>query len=238
MDFATPARMIQFLPSIAPAFRPILVDGPVELRPIADRDFAQWASLRDNSCAHLTLWEDCWTKKDVSEQSFRARRLGFEREARKGRAIAWHIFDQDGQLVGGVTLTNIRYGAARTGTLGYWIGVDYLRRGYASAAVRAVSAHVFETLKLNRIEAACQIENRASAGVLQKCGFVEEGIGVDYLRINGALRDHKLFAMVERLYRNAQNASGPHGHGNDNCLQVKKSRNTDPNGCDKITFGE
>ena len=196
MDFATHIPMMQIMTVTPPQFRPVLVEGPVELRPLGDKDFAAWADLRERSRAHLTRWEDNWSEAGLSERLYRQRRLGFEREARRGRAIAWHIFADHGKLVGGATLTNIRYGAARTATLGYWIGVDSTRRGYASAAVRAVSAHAFGAIRLNRIEAACQIDNVASIGVLERCGFSLEGVGRDYLTINGVLQDHKLFSLV------------------------------------------
>jgi ribosomal-protein-alanine N-acetyltransferase len=39
-------------------------------------------------------------------------------------------------------------------------------------------------------------ENDASAGLLMKCGFREEGYAPAYLKINGGWRDHRLFGMV------------------------------------------
>ncbi len=61
----------------------------------------------------------------------------------------------DNALVGGLTLANIRRGVAQAGSLGYWMGLPYVRQGYMTAAVRAIIPFVFATLRLHRLEAAC-----------------------------------------------------------------------------------
>jgi ribosomal-protein-alanine N-acetyltransferase len=54
----------------------------------------------------------------------------------------------------------------------------------------------FHGLGLHRLEAACMPQNAASAALLLKCGFSEEGYAPAYLKINGGWRDHRLFGMV------------------------------------------
>ena len=39
-------------------------------------------------------------------------------------------------------------------------------------------------------------ENDASANLLVKCGFLEEGYARAYLKINGDWRDHRLFGLI------------------------------------------
>src|SRR5690606_2261601 len=107
--------------------------------------------------------------------------------------------------VGGVTLSNIRYGASRSAQLGYWVGAPYVRRGYGAAAVKALSAHAFETIDLNRLVAACQPGNIASQKLLERCGFTREGLARDYLMINGQWRDHYIYAQTAGDYRRLQN---------------------------------
>ena len=81
-------------------------------------------------------------------------------------------------------------------SLGYWAGEMYAGQGYITAAVRAVVRYAFEDLELHRVEAACQPDNIASRRVLEKAGFEHEGMARAYLKINGAWRDHLLFATV------------------------------------------
>ena len=64
-------------------------------------------------------------------------------------------------------------------------------------AVRTVLPFVFDTLGLHRLEAACLPHNAASAGVLEKVGFVREGRARRYLKINGVWQDHDLFSLLQ-----------------------------------------
>ena len=59
--------------------------------------------------------------------------------------------------------------------LGYWIGVPYWGRGYATEAAAAIVRFGFETLSLNRIMAMHFSRNPASGRVLQKIGMRHEG---------------------------------------------------------------
>lgn len=102
----------------------------------------------------------------------------------------------DDALVGGVRLFHVRRGVAQTGTIGYWIGQPFARQGHARDAVETMIRFAFKGLGLHRLEAACMPENAASAALLLKCGFSEEGYARAYLKINGDWRDHRLFGLV------------------------------------------
>ena len=184
------------------AFDPILVRDPVFLRAPQVSDYQSWSALREKSRAHLTRWEQAWAPENLTLSSFRQRLRHFERDAKRACGLSLFCFRRDDNaLVGGLTLTNIRYGAARAASLGYWIGAPYIRQGLGIASVEALLTHAFDGLDLNRVEAACQPENGASQRLLAGCGFRREGQAADYLKINGGWRDHDLFAITARGYR-------------------------------------
>jgi len=184
-----------------PAFNPVLVHEPVMLRAAAASDFAEWADLREKSRAHLTRWEEAWTPEQATAASFRRRLRTYDADRRRGGGLFLLAFRRaDRAMVGGVTLSNIRYGASRSGLIGYWIGAPFVRQGYGSAAVKALIAHAMEAIALNRLVAACQPENAASQKLLEGCGFTDEGLARDYLKINGAWRDHRIFALTAADY--------------------------------------
>ena len=160
-------------------------------------DFEEWAALRETSRAFLVPWEPTWPADDLSRASFRRRLKRYAEDQRNDLAYPYFIFRNDDQkLVGGLTVTNIRRGVAQAGSLGYWMGAAYARQGYMTAAVRALVAFAFSTLKLHRVEAACIPENTASVRLLEKTGFVREGYAREYLCINGSWHDHLLYAQV------------------------------------------
>lgn len=190
--------------ALGPLQRPQLAQGPVWLRAATSGDFGAWSSLREQSRAHLTAWEQDWTPDEMTPQAFRRRVKCYWREMRRGTAAQFLVFLKQGDaLAGGVTLYNIRYGASRSATISYWIGDGFLRRGYGRAAMEAALAHAFDDLALNRVEAACQPLNLASRALLTASGFREEGFASAYLRINGAWRDHVLFAITASDRRKA-----------------------------------
>ena len=63
----------------------------------------------------------------------------------------------------------------RHAELGYWVGVPYWGKGYATEAARAVVKYGFGTLGLHRIFASHFANNPASARVLRKIGMRHEG---------------------------------------------------------------
>lgn len=93
-------------------------------------------------------------------------------------------------IIGTVALNNIVWGCFESCYLGYKLDVGSLNRGYMTQAVTAVTRFAFETLHLHRIEANVMPRNRRSLRVLEKCGFREEGIARNYLKINGVWEDH------------------------------------------------
>ena len=61
------------------------------------------------------------------------------------------------------------------GEIGYWIGMPYWGRGYATEAGRAIVRYGFDQWSLHRVEAFHFTRNPASGRVLQKLGMRHEG---------------------------------------------------------------
>jgi len=177
----------------------IVLNGPrVLLRPPATRDAAAWVALRKASEAFLQPWEPTWPPDGCTVAAFHRRRLQIRDEWRAKTGYGFLIFGrEDGALLGGITLSNVRLGVARTGSLGYWIGAPYAHKGYMSEAVRCLLDYSFGPLQLHRVEAACLPNNEASRSLLLKCGFREEGLAREYLKINGRWCDHVTFGILK-----------------------------------------
>src|ERR1700751_2758190 len=142
---------------------PTIEGEAVYLRAPQMSDYSEWATLREASRAFLTPWEPTWPADDLTRSAFRRRLRRYAEDQRNDQAYAYFLFRSGDQvLVGGLTLANLRRGVAQAGSLGYWIGAPYARRGYMSAAVSALVPYAFTTLRLHRVEAACIPTNTAS----------------------------------------------------------------------------
>ena len=169
----------------------------VYLRPAMNRDWGAWAELRAESRDFLAKWEPTWAHDALTRSAFRRRLRAYKAELRQGTSYSFLVFrSSDHDLLGGVTLSNLRRGVAQSASLGYWIGARHSRQGHMSDALASVLRFAFTELGLHRVEAACLPENAASRGLLMKCGFREEGYAREYLRIDGQWQDHVLFAIL------------------------------------------
>jgi len=167
------------------------------LRPPVQRDWRAWAALRAESREFLLPWEPTWAADALTRGAYRRRLRLYRSEMRHGTGYSFFVFRRaDGDLLGGLTLSNIRRGVAQAASLGYWIGARHARQGYMSDALAAALGFSFGQLALHRVEAACLPLNAASRALLLKSGFREEGYARSYLRINGRWQDHCLFAVV------------------------------------------
>ncbi|XDA97436.1 GNAT family protein [Sulfitobacter sp. LCG007] len=167
------------------------------LRPPVHSDFRAWSALRVQSIEYLTPWEPSWAEDHLTRKAFTNRVYWAQRSVSAGTALPLFLVRRDDDmLLGAITLDNIRRGPAQAGTLGYWTGEPFARRGYMREAIDAVVHHSFTRMDLSRIEAACLPENQASRGLLEKTGFKYEGVAQSYLQIDGRWRTHVLYACL------------------------------------------
>lgn len=82
------------------------------------------------------------------------------------------------------------------GELGYWVGVPYWGRGYATEAARAMVAYAFEELGLRRVFAQHYARNPASGRVLQKLGMQREGVLRSHILRFGDVEDSVVYGML------------------------------------------
>lgn len=160
-------------------------------------DWRQWSEVRAASAEFLVKWEPVWSNDHLTRRAFTNRVYWAQRAEAQGQALPMLLIRrEDNQLLGALTLDNIRRGPSQTGTYGYWIGQPFARQGYMREAILALTHHAFTRLDLSRLEAACLPENTPSRGVLESCGFKYEGVAQSYLQINGRWRNHVLYANL------------------------------------------
>lgn len=160
-------------------------------------DYQAWYSLRSESRSFLQPWEPVWRGDELTEASFRSRVVRSSQEHSSGLAVPLLVFRRSDQaLLGGLTIGYIRRGAAQSCMVGYWMGERHAGQGHMLAALQVAIPYIYGGLQLHRIEAACIPENWKSIRLLEKAGFVREGLLRKYLKINGEWRDHIMFSRL------------------------------------------
>ncbi len=172
-----------------------LTSGEVTVRPISRHDAEEWRLARRRSAAWLHPWDATVPPGgDARPTSFAALVRRLNRSARAGTAYPFAI-EVDRHFVGQVTVSNIVRGSALFGSIGYWIDVEYAGRGIVPRAVALAIDHCFAS-GLHRVEIAIRPENSNSLRVVEKLDIREIGYAPRYLHIDGAWRDHRLFAIT------------------------------------------
>jgi [ribosomal protein S5]-alanine N-acetyltransferase len=117
----------------------------------------------------------------------------------EGREVGWWfaLHEAPTVIVGHARLSQIARGPFHSAMLGYAIDHTHEGRGLMHEALQAVLADAFgPRVGLHRVQANARVENARSLALLDRLGFVREGLAREYLFIDGAWRDHVLTARL------------------------------------------
>ena len=118
-----------------------------------------------------------------------------ERHADAGFLPNW-LIKKSGVIIGGIGLVcQEGYEAHRT-ELGYWIASDFSSNGITTAALKTLVNHIFKNLHFDRLEAHTFCENIASQKVLEKNGFMREGLLRKYIKKGNVYKDVYSFSKL------------------------------------------
>jgi [ribosomal protein S5]-alanine N-acetyltransferase len=147
-------------------------------------------ALRYNPLRALTVFEV------ESELRASCHDLSDIREKEKYR---WFVH-ADGELVGQVALANISL-MMGTAEVGYLIGEDFKGRGIATGALRLLIADVFNKTALRRLQAFVHEGNLASCRVVEKLGFVREGLLREHFIVRGEAVNEIAYGLLKKEWK-------------------------------------
>ena len=170
-------------------------DGVIQLVHPRWADFEAWSLLRRQNLEYLRPWEPDVSTAGLNKSAYRGRLSRLKKLVQQDMAYPFNVFFY-GALIGACNITHIERGMAQSARLGYWIAAAFAGRGFATASVKAASEFCFASLGLHRVEAAVQCDNAASIRVLRASGYSYEGRARGLLKIDGAWRDHDIYARL------------------------------------------
>lgn len=173
-----------------------LEHGDITVRPLSRRDARAWREVRLRNADWLRPWDA--TVPPGSQQrpkTFGALTRSLGKAARRGQAMPFAI-DVRGTFAGQITVNNIVRGSAQFASIGYWIDSAQAGAGVVPTAVAMVIDHCFQVAGLHRIEICIRPENSNSLRVVEKLEIREVGFAPRFLHIDGAWRDHRIYAIT------------------------------------------
>jgi RimJ/RimL family protein N-acetyltransferase len=146
--------------------------------------WAQSPNTRDGVARFVATAEDGWNKDTDFDYGIRSR--------------------NEEVLVGGCGLhARIGQGAVE---IGYWVAEKHTRRGYATAAARALTEAALNMPTITRVEIHCDEANVRSAAVAKTLGYLLDRIQSDEVQAPGEIGRE----MVWVLPKGNADARGPH----------------------------
>jgi RimJ/RimL family protein N-acetyltransferase len=177
--------------------QPTLETTRLRLRPfvLTDADAVQaLAGSRDVAATTLNIPHPY--EEGMADVWIRTHAPGFEDDHQATFAVT---LKESEELVGAISLQiNRVHGRAE---LGYWIGVPFWNRGYATEAARAVLRFGFKELGLNRIFAMHLVRNPASGRVMQKVEMHHEARLRQHINKWGSFEDIDLYGILAEEWR-------------------------------------
>ena len=103
----------------------------------------------------------------------------------------------NGTIVGNVGVTRQDNIHSRTAELGFYIGEEFWGKGIATHAVKMICSFVFENTNIIRIFAKVFSTNLGCCRVLEKSGFMCEGVLHSDAIKNGNVLDVKIYGLLK-----------------------------------------
>lgn len=130
-----------------------------------------------------------------------ANALAFLKIATRGEGSTNLAIDIGGEAVGGIGFVAGSDVERYSAEIGYWLGEPFWGRGIATEALKLVTEDAFRRLNMLRLFALPFADNAASKRVLEKCGYLFEGLLRSSSVKYGQPRDQALYARINAAWR-------------------------------------
>ena len=172
------------------------VDPEIVLRPLRLGDEEEWHQLRRENADHVRPWEPTLPPGSSAQPvAYRQFVRDLDEEAAADRAMPWCI-EIGGRIVGQVHIFGVTRAAQQSAAVGYWLAESQSGQGIATRALAIAIDYALGPAGLHRVEVNIRIDNVRSLALVRRLQLREEGVRERYLHIDGAWRDHRIFAVT------------------------------------------
>jgi len=167
-----------------------LVSGDIRLRPFRLSDADKLTEMANNIKISRNL-RDGFPHPYTHEDA-----VTFIRHCLDMPRDTFFAIEFRGEHVGNISLSPCQDVYRKSAEIGYFIAEPFWNKGIASAAVNIIIQFGFNNLGMMRIQTGVYEYNPASQRVLEKCGFVKEGVFKKAIYKEGGLWDEVRYAIL------------------------------------------
>lgn len=165
------------------------------LRPIRSRDYKIWYDAHVNGHPSKSKWDLKPMKPEkCTPAKFKKMILKLRELAKKDDYYRYYVFDKNTKaIVGQIDFDVFVRGTHQFANFGYQIFNRHWGKGFGQEAARKGLKIGFQILKLNRLEAAINLDNKKSIRLVKNIGMQKEGIKKRYWFEYGKWTDHIIY---------------------------------------------
>jgi RimJ/RimL family protein N-acetyltransferase len=168
----------------------------LELRPLGPEDVAALFAIHSDAQA-MRYWDaPIWTS-DARGRAMVARDVA---DATGGYLRLGIVATDGGALIGTCALWNVDR-QSRRAEIGYILDPRAWGRGFMREALSALLDYGFTAIDLNRVEADTDPRNERSTRLLERLGFVQEGLFRERCIVNGEVSDAAMYGLLRREWK-------------------------------------
>jgi len=166
------------------------------LRPFQDSDLETFAAYRsDPEVARYQGWEAPYSVEKAAEFIAEMRQ---KQPAIQGEWYQLAIELKHGIRLMGDCAFHLLAHDPRQAEIGFTLARQHQGHGYATEAVTCLLDHLFRDLDLHRVIASCDVDNHASACLMERVGMRREGHFLENIWFKGAWGSEYLYALLQK----------------------------------------
>ena len=175
------------------------------LRPLLQKDFGPWKKTLSSLNPPSDRFDAAsWIEKeDISKEAFLRKVKREKEEIRNDQSYSFHSFlKSSSEYIGYASLSFVVRGPFQEAQILYEIYNQFVRKGYATEAIKALMDYGFNNLKLHRIYGLVHPKNKISKKVMKSFNFRFEGIRKKAIFYpDGKWHDMRVYALTKEEFK-------------------------------------
>lgn len=164
------------------------------------RHAAELTALVQRNLTHLQPWMP-WAVADYSEVHAKQWiQLTRDEYAKSGSFNAVIVYQE--RFIGSIGFHAFDQANCKA-EIGYWIDKDHEGKGIVTKCCRMLIDHLFDKMKLNRVQINCNVENQRSRAIPERLHFKHEGTLRGVENINGSFGDWAIYGLLSSEWNKA-----------------------------------
>lgn len=174
-----------------------LISKRVTLKILGKEDYEAWKQAHETQLDPKNKWDRAHRNQEVSKKKFNELLVEQKKKRKSEKNYEYAIFRNDtNELIGFVMAMDVVRGLTHSAYLGYILFNRHWGQGFATEAIRVFFKIAFTDLKLHRLQAGIEPNNKKSMKVVKALNMRREGVAKRIVFLRNEWQDLVQFAIT------------------------------------------